>query len=195
MSQTVILDHIFSILLLALGISIAVSIYVGFAKHTTRKQLYICIGVSLSIFVAMISIVFQNAYALPSLDKADVEQSAIYQKIALIIAIGLQIAILGVITAMFMYLWYRAKRYPKNGYIILHKLLVAIGIAAILTYIGYTIRNFIVAPNIEILPEMIYVAVFPGSIFWMLLCSIVAAIGIPETNEVKSLQQKINKQL
>jgi hypothetical protein len=136
---------------------------------------------AVTFFVALVVVVFKSKYSLPSLEKDVVSNNSIYQDISFIISIGVRVMIISIIGAMLFYLWKRSKKYPQNIGITIHKILIGIGLIAVVLFaINETKECFKSLEYREIIPLGVYAAFFAGGFFWMLLCSIVAAASLPE---------------
>ncbi len=136
---------------------------------------------AITFFVTLVVVVFKSKYSLPSLEKDVVVKNSIYQDISLIISVGVRMMIISIIGFMLFYLWKRSKRYPNNIGITIHKILIGLGLVAVVLFtINETKECFNSLEYREVIPLGVYAAFFAGGFFWMLLCSIIAAAALPE---------------
>lgn len=172
------------------------TVYYSFRKKGSKKTARWFGLFTFLVFIGIVSIVFYNAntdYYVNALKQnpddskiageaaKNIPKNPIYKDIALLIGIGVRVALVTIITFMLVYLWRRSKTYPKNIGITIHQLCIAIGFVLIVYFVYYESSKCIQSASYrEIIPLGLYSAFFAGGMFWMLVCSIIAAAALPE---------------
>jgi hypothetical protein len=185
------LSLIFRVLLGCFLLSLLLSMYHAFGQKG-KKRIAIYLGiVCLLIFIGLVYIVVFSAnidirqLVAKSEDKVNpYSNNLIYQDISFILAIGVRLALIGVITMMLYYLWRKSKKYPNNMGIKIHKALLLLGFVGIGYFIFHETKGCLESLEYrEVLPFGLYAAFFAGGMFWMFICSIIAAAALPENKD------------
>jgi hypothetical protein len=193
------LSILFRVLAGAFLCSLLFSLYNAFREKGSKKKAIYAGYVCAALFISLVWVVFHSANLhfegiqdgrisfKPSSDNPNpYASSTIYQDIALTIGIAVRLVLIGVITAMLIYLWNKSKTYPDLVGIYIHKALIGLGFAGVAYFSFYEARECIQSVSYrEVLPFGLYALFFAGGMFWMFLCSIVAAATLPEDYDSK----------
>jgi hypothetical protein len=185
------LSLLFRVLLGSFLVSLGFSLYHAFSEKG-KKRMAIYLGVLCSlIFIGLVYVVVFSAnidfraLVAKGEDKANpYTNNLIYQDISFIISIGIRFVLIGVISGMLYYLWHKSKKYPNNMGIKIHRLLILVGFIGIAYFIFYETKGCLQSLEYrEIIPFGLYALFFAGGMFWMFICSIIAAAALPENTD------------
>jgi hypothetical protein len=140
-------------------------------------------------FIAMFVFVIANAYADPRLARQTHEgaiSNDIYNILFYATTFLVRSVIFGFMAFAFIYLLKKSRLYPQLTGIRIHQLLLILGIIGV----SYVFVNDIIdCLNDRDYAERIsfgkYGIIFIGSMFWMMICSMIAAAALPEDYKIK----------
>ncbi len=140
-------------------------------------------------FIAMFAFVVGNAYTDPKLAKLTHEgaiSNDIYNILFYATTFLIRSVIFGFMTFAFIYLLRKSRLYPQITGIKIHQLLLILGIIGV-SYVF--VIDILDCLNDRDYAERIsfgrYGIIFIGSMFWMMISSMVAAAALPEDYKIK----------
>ncbi len=138
---------------------------------------------ALLVFLTMVIIIVLNAKTAEvtrAISPDDLHNSSIYNIVFYTLTYFARTTIFSVVIGAFIYLLFQSKRYDKNLFYAIHKLLLSLGIIFVASvYIIDILKTLKDVEYANVISFGSYTRIFVGGIFWMFICSIYAAIGSP----------------
>jgi hypothetical protein len=156
-------------------------------ENQNRKWRKIAMFVSIISFAAMLGFVIANAYSDPALaqkTRAGALTNDIYNVLFYATTFMVRTVIFGIVLAAFIYLLKRSKIYPKLTGVKIHQIMLLIGVGIVsYLFVRDVAQCFVSRDYAERILFEKYVPIFVGSIFWMMISSMVLAASLPENKQ------------